>query len=55
MIRDHTIDSARAEKHKNPVARGVIRNLKTALLASVLTLPSLAAWLLRTGWARLEC
>jgi hypothetical protein len=44
MIRDHTIDSARAEKHKNPVARGVIRNLMTALLASVLTLPSLAAW-----------
>ena len=40
MIRDHTIDSARAEKHTNRV----IRNLMTALLASVLTLPSLAAW-----------
>lgn len=44
MIRDHTIGSARAEKHKGRLARGVIRNLMTALLASVLTLPSLAAW-----------
>jgi len=38
MIRNHTIDSARAEKQTNRV----IRNLMTALLASVLTLPSLA-------------
>ncbi|WP_407150550.1 hypothetical protein [Bradyrhizobium sp. ORS 86] len=40
MIRDHTIDSARAGKHTNRI----FRNLMTALLASVLTLPSLAAW-----------
>jgi len=44
MILHQTIGSVRTEKHKNRRARGVIRNLMTALLASALTLPSLAAW-----------
>ena len=44
MILDQTIGSARAEKHKNPVAHRIVRNLLTAVLASALTLPSLAAW-----------
>ena len=44
MILDQTIGSARAEKHKNPVAHRIVRNVLTALLASALTLPSLAAW-----------
>ena len=44
MILDHIIGSARAEKHKDRVTSRVIRNLMTALLASALTLPSLAAW-----------
>ena len=44
MILDQTIGSARAEKHKNPVAHRIVRNLLTAILASALTLPSLAAW-----------
>lgn len=43
MILDQTIGSARAEKHQKGRSR-VIRNLMTALLASALTLPSLAAW-----------
>jgi hypothetical protein len=43
MILDQTVGSARAER-KNRVRGRVIRNLMTALLASVLTLPSLAAW-----------
>jgi hypothetical protein len=42
MILDQTIGSARAEKHKNPVANRIVRNLLTAFLASALTLPSLA-------------
>jgi hypothetical protein len=42
MIPDHTIGSARAEKHT--LAGRLIRSLLTALLASALTLPSLAAW-----------
>jgi len=44
MILYQTIGSARAEKQRNRRACGVIRNLMTALLASALTLPSLAAW-----------
>ena len=44
MILDQTIGSARAEKHKVPIAHRIVRNLLTALLASALTLPSLAAW-----------
>lgn len=44
MILDQTIGSARAEKHKNPVAHRIVRNLLMAFLASALTLPSLAAW-----------
>jgi hypothetical protein len=44
MILDQTIRSARAEKQKAPVIRRIIQNLMTALLASVLTRPSLAAW-----------
>ena len=44
MILDQTIGSARAEKHKNPVAHRIVRNLLKAFLASALTLPSLAAW-----------
>jgi hypothetical protein len=44
MILDQTIGSARAEKHKNPLAHRIVRNVLTALLASALTLPSLAAW-----------
>jgi hypothetical protein len=44
MILDQTIGSARAEKRKNRMTGRVIRNLMTALLASALTLPSLAAW-----------
>jgi hypothetical protein len=44
MILDQTIGSARAEKHKNLVAHRIVRNLLTAILASALTLPSLAAW-----------
>ena len=44
MISHQTIGSARAEKHNKRRARVVIRNLITALLASALTLPSLAAW-----------
>jgi hypothetical protein len=44
MILDQTIGSARAEKHKNPVAYRIVRNLLTAFLASALMLPSLAAW-----------
>ena len=43
MILDHTIGSARAEKHKEAIARRIVRNLLTALMASALTLPSLAA------------
>ena len=43
MIIDQTIGSARAEKPKDPVARHVLRNLMTALLAAALMLPSLAA------------
>ena len=42
MIKDQTIGSARAEKdHANS---RIIQRLMTALLASTLTLPSLAAW-----------
>jgi hypothetical protein len=44
MILDQTIGSARAEKHKNPVAHRIVRDVLTALFASALTLPSLAAW-----------
>jgi hypothetical protein len=44
MILDQTIGSARAEKHKNPVAHRIVRNVLTASLASALTLPSLAPW-----------
>jgi hypothetical protein len=44
MILDQTIGFARAEKHKVPIAHRIVRNLLTALLASALTLPSLAAW-----------
>ncbi|WFU39524.1 hypothetical protein QA640_35000 [Bradyrhizobium sp. CB82] len=44
MIRDQTIGSARAEKHKKHITSRVTRNMLTALLASALTLPSLAAW-----------
>src|ERR1700740_3119195 len=44
MILDQTIASARAEKHKDAVAGRVMRNLMTSVLASALTLPSLAAW-----------
>ena len=44
MISHQTIGSARAEKHQKGRSRVVIRNLMTALLASALTLPSLAAW-----------
>jgi hypothetical protein len=42
MILDQTIGSSRAEKHRNPVAHRIARNLLKAFLAS--TLPSLAAW-----------
>ena len=42
MIKDQSIGSARAEKdHANS---RIIQSLMTALLASALTLPSLAAW-----------
>ena len=42
MIKDQTIGSARAEKNR---ANGrIIQRLMKALLASSLTLPSLAAW-----------
>ncbi|MCA6125229.1 hypothetical protein J6500_25530 [Bradyrhizobium sp. WSM 1704] len=44
MIRDQTISSARAEKHKKRITGRAIRNVMTALLAAVLMLPSLAAW-----------
>jgi hypothetical protein len=44
MILDQTIGSARAEKHKDAVAGRAMQNLITVLLASALTLPSLAAW-----------
>ena len=44
MILDQTIGSARAEKHKDAVAGRTMRNLITVLLATALTLPSLAAW-----------
>jgi hypothetical protein len=44
MITDQTIGSARAEQHKDAVAGRAMRNLITVLLASALTLPSLAAW-----------
>jgi hypothetical protein len=44
MILHQTIGSARAEKNKKRHARAIIQNLMTALLASALTLPSLAAW-----------
>ena len=44
MILDQTIGSARAEKRKDAVAGRAMRNLITVLLASALTLPSLAAW-----------
>ncbi len=44
MISHQTIGSARTEKHQKSRSRVVIRNLMTALLASALTLPSLAAW-----------
>ena len=43
MITDQTIGSARAEQHKDAVAGRAMRNLITLLLASALTLPSLAA------------
>lgn len=44
MILHQIVDSARAEKQKDRVTSRVIQNLMTALLASALTLPSLAAW-----------
>jgi hypothetical protein len=43
MILDQTIGSARAEKRKTPTRR-VLRHLLTALLASALAMPSMAAW-----------
>ena len=42
MIKDQTIGSARAEKDQ--ANSRIIQRLMTALLASALTLPSLAAW-----------
>jgi hypothetical protein len=42
MIKDQTIGSARAEKDR--ANSRIIRRLMAALLASALTLPSLAAW-----------
>ena len=42
MIKDQTIGSARAEKDR--ANSRIIQRLMTALLASALTLPSLAAW-----------
>ncbi len=42
MIKDQTIGSARAEKDR--ANSRIIQSLMTALLASVLTLPSLTAW-----------
>ena len=42
MIKDQTIGSARAEKDRANCR--IIRRLMTALLASALTLPSIAAW-----------
>ena len=42
MIKDQTIGSARAEK--DDANSRIIQRLMTALLASALTLPSLAAW-----------
>jgi hypothetical protein len=42
MIKDQTIGSARAEKGR--ANSRIIQSLMTALLASALTLPSLAAW-----------
>jgi hypothetical protein len=44
MITDQTIGSARAEQQKDAVAGRAMRSLITVLLASALTLPSLAAW-----------
>jgi hypothetical protein len=43
MILDQDIGSARAEKPESPT-RGVVRHLLTALLASALAMPSVAAW-----------
>jgi hypothetical protein len=43
MILDQTISSARADKPESPTRR-VVRHLLTALLASALAMPSLAAW-----------
>jgi len=42
MIKDQTIGSARAEKDR--ANSRIIQRLMTALLASALTLPSIAAW-----------
>ena len=42
MIKDQTIGSARAEKGRANIR--IIQSLMTALLASALMLPSLAAW-----------
>ena len=42
MIKDQTIGSARAEKDRANCR--IIQRLMTALLASALTLPSIAAW-----------
>ena len=42
MIKDQTIGSARAEKDR--AKSRIIQRLMTALLASALTLPPLAAW-----------
>ena len=43
MILDQDIGSARAEKPETPTRR-VVRHLLTALLASALAMPSVAAW-----------
>ena len=43
MITDRTIVSARAE-HESTLGRRVVRGILTASMATVLTLPSLAAW-----------
>lgn len=43
MILDQDIGSARAEKPESPTRR-VVRHLLTALLASALAMPSVAAW-----------